>query len=177
MGRFHLPHIGGGRHEDPAPPTAEDPVVRQYRFLLRTAAADALERAHAEALTALTSEQRAAVLGAVQDALVAGQRLTADDTSQLAHLVTQGEFRTPGVLLRALPQDLLVALASAVVASEAAFGLFSGYAEWDGAEPEPDAEPWADHGFESDSGRWDPEGLRDPMGPGGSPPGGTYGGT
>jgi hypothetical protein len=156
--------------------TVEDPVVRQYRFLLRTAPTDALERAHTEALRALTAEQRTALLGTVQHALVAGQRLTVENHEQIGHLFTQGERRTPGVLLRALPQDLLAALAAAAVGSEAAFGLFSGYAQWDGAEPEPADEPWADHGFKPDSGRWNPEGPRGSPGPGGGPPGGVYGG-
>jgi hypothetical protein len=40
---------GGVRPDDPVA-ADEDPVVREYRYLLRTAAADALEAAHTEAL-------------------------------------------------------------------------------------------------------------------------------
>ena len=70
-----LLHRSRGHADDRAetPPThafgtdAEDPVVRQYRFLLRTAPSDALEAAHAEALPTLEPHTRAAVLAAVQE--------------------------------------------------------------------------------------------------------------
>lgn len=121
---------------DPAP-RVEDPLERQYRFLLRTAPADAMEAAHVEALGAVPENVRAAVLLTVQEALVAGQRLTTADRGSLARLVTVGERRTPGTFLAACPSVARRRLAEAVVDSEAVFGLFGGYAVWDGAEPEP----------------------------------------
>lgn len=129
---------------------AEDPVVRQYRFLLRTAPVDALEAAHVEALGALEADDRLAVLGTVQSVLVAGLRLGVDDVRAVAHLVTSGERRVPGALLTSCPQPVLRRLADKVIYSEAAFGLFGGYAGWDGAEPEPspdvaDMAGWDEH--------------------------------
>ena len=137
------------------PDAVEDPVVRQYRFLLRTAPADAVEAAHAESLPRLCDADRAAVLTAVQTGLVAGQRLTPEAVPKIAHLVVTGEHRDPGAFLRACPPPTLRALAQAVIHSESAFGLFGGYAGWDGAEPEPvDDSAWRDAGFNPDSGRW-----------------------
>ena len=93
-GPRHLTHAFGT--------DAEDPVVRQYRFLLRTAPSDALEAAHAEALPTLEPHTRAAVLAAVQERLVAGLRLGPDDITRLAHLVTLGERRAPGYVVGGL---------------------------------------------------------------------------
>lgn len=115
----------------------EDPVVRQYRFLLRTAPLDALEAAHAEALPVLGERLRARVLLVAQDHLVAGLRLGPSDTARLAHLVALGERRAPGAFIGACDAEALQELARAVIDTEAVFGLFGGYAVWDGAEPEP----------------------------------------
>jgi hypothetical protein len=92
---------------------------------------------------------------ATQSALSAGARLSPDDYGPIAHLITLGEGRTPGALLGAYPAQALQALAEAVVHSDAVFGLFGGYAAWDGADPQPeDDSAWADGGFNPDSGRW-----------------------
>ena len=130
-------------------------MVRQYRYLLRTAPPDAMEAAHAESLPRLGEADRAAVLAAVQTGLVAGQRLTPEAGPTIAHLVVTGEHRDPGAFLRACPPGSLRTLAQAVIHSVAVFGLFGGYASWDGAEPEPvDDSAWRDAGFNPDSGRW-----------------------
>jgi hypothetical protein len=125
----------------------EDVVVRQYRFLLRTAPTDALEMAHVEAFSGLGWRDRGQVLAAVQDGLVAGLRLDRDDVRALAHLVTLGERRAPGAFLSALHPPSLRRLADLVVLAEASFGLFGGYAAWDGADPVAAEEPWTDSGF------------------------------
>lgn len=128
----------------------EDLAVRQYRFPLRTAPADAMEEAHVEVLSGWAPTRRADVLRGVQTGLVAGLRLSADDTRRIAHLLVLGERRTPGAFLAACPAPSLVALAEGVIVAEASFGRFGGYASWDGAEPAQDpgvddspfAEPW-----------------------------------
>jgi hypothetical protein len=125
----------------------EDVVVRQYRYLLRNAPADAMEHAHVEALEALDENARAALLRAVQSGLVAGLRLTPQDVHPLAHLVTLGERRRPGAFLAACDERALRALADLVVVAEASFGLFGGYAAWDGADPVTDEDGWVDGGF------------------------------
>ncbi|HET8765868.1 MAG TPA: hypothetical protein VFM86_00940 [Pedococcus sp.] len=148
-------HVKGRRA--PAPPAQEDPVVRQYRFLLREAPPDAVEAAHRDGLGRLSPEEQREVLGAVQRGLVAGQRLRPDDTDQLAHLVVLGERRTPNAFIAACSPSALRSLSRVVVASDACFGLFGRYAAWDGKDPEPeDDSAWADAGFNPDSGRWNP---------------------
>ena len=123
----------------------EDQTLRQYRFLLRTAPLDALQAAHHEALDRLTDGERVRILTAVQDGLVAGQRLGPGDTAAMARLVSIGERRNPRGFLDACDPTALGLLAQAVNQAEAVFGLFSGYAGWDGAEPEP-TDAGEDHG-------------------------------
>ena len=131
-----------GRRPTQAPSSdvPEDQVVRQYRYLLRTAPEDALEAAHVDALSAIGQHHRETVLRTVQAELVAGAHLRPDHIGPLAHLVTLGERRSPGVLTSALPDPALSELARAVIDSEPAFGLFAGYASWDGIDPEPPEE-------------------------------------
>ncbi len=122
--------------------------MRQYRFLLRTAPLDALEAAHVEVLAPMARSRRAVILRAVQDGLVAGLRLSADDVRPIAHLVALGERRRPGEFLRTCPLEVLLPVAEAVIVAEAMFGRFGGYAAWDGAEPAPpEGGEWVDGGF------------------------------
>ncbi len=123
----------------------EVPGVRKYRFLLRTAAGDAVEAAHVEALHRSDHEVRVAVLDAVREAFVAGERVSPDDSSAVARLVVSGERRSPGAFLAVCERAALVALAERVVGASATSGLFQGYEQWDGAEPEP-AYLGVDHG-------------------------------
>jgi hypothetical protein len=123
----------------------EDPVVRQYRYLLATSSADALQAAHLEALEGLTDSGRGAVLRAVQDSFVAGDRLRPEDTAAVARLLVHGERRLPGEFRRACEPHVLGALAAGVVTSDAAFGLLTGYEDWDGEDRAP-ADPGVDHG-------------------------------
>ncbi|GAB3083632.1 hypothetical protein [Pedococcus soli] len=130
----------------------EDPVVRQYRYLLRTAPADALEAAHTEAIPLLSTAQQQTLLRSLQDSLLVGGRLGAGDHAKIAHLVTGGERTSPGRLLAALPADVLQRLATSVLAAEASFGLLGGYAHWDGAEPASADAAHEGHGFDPDAG-------------------------
>ena len=126
-------------------PEPEDQLVRQYRFLLRTAPPQVLEAVHSAALADLSDADRGSVLRGVQDGLVAGARLASSDVAKIAHLLTLGERRTPGAFLRACGPGPLQALARAVTQSEAAAGLLDGYGAWDGVDPEP-ADAGEDHG-------------------------------
>ena len=129
-----LGHARRGKQAQPSD-RPEDQAVRQYRFLLRTAPQDALEAAHVDALSAIGPQHRETVLRTVQAQLVAGAHLHADDVKPLAHLMTLGERRSPGVLTSSIPDPALSELARALIDSEPAFGLFGGYAEWDGVDP------------------------------------------
>lgn len=118
----------------------EDQTVRQYRYLLRTAPIDALEHIHVAALKAIGPRGREIVLGTVHAELLTGAHLKPDDVTTVAHLVTVGERRRPGALTTALPATTLHALAHEAIHSEPAFGLFGGYAAWDGVDPQPPEE-------------------------------------
>ena len=149
-------------------------MVRQYRFLLRESSPDAVEVAHTQALPRLSEGQRQDVLTGVHRGLVAGQRLTPEDTEALAHLIVAGERRQPNAFLAACEPSTLAALSRAVIDSEACFGLFGRYAHWDGADPEPEDEStWGDAGFNPDSGRWNPARTRNRSWEGGPGAGGA----
>ncbi len=142
FGKQQYPYV------DPADAT-EDPLVRQYRFLLRTAPVDALESAHTEAISLLSQSHQESLLETVRSSLLVGDHLTTSAHAKIAHLVTDGERRAPGQLLTALPREVLQDLAARVLESESSFGLLGGYAGWDGAEPPPaDDSEWADGGFD-----------------------------
>jgi hypothetical protein len=134
-------------------PELSDPLVHQYRYLLRTAPSDALEDAHREAFLELTAPHRSAVLDAVRTSMASGAHVTVDDNVRLAHLVVFAEKNYPGQFLAACPPEALRALADHVLVAEASFGLLGGYATWDGAEPPPvDDSAWADGGFRKQKG-------------------------
>jgi hypothetical protein len=149
----------GTRPQDPhadAAEAPEDPVVRQNRYLLRTAPADALEAAHSEALSLLPEAHQESLLATLRGSLLVGDHLAITDHAKIAHLVTSGERRSPRQLMTALPTDVLHDLAAAVLESESSYCLLRGYAYWDGAEPQAtDDSLWAEGGFDPKRGRWD----------------------
>lgn len=126
----------------------EHQAVRQYRYLLCTAPADALEAAHAQALLRLSDADRAQLLDTVRDVLMAGTRLAPSDIGAISHLMTVGGRRDPRGMAAAYPTGPLHALAARVISTEAAFGLFSGYAGWDGTDPVGVADEPVDVDFE-----------------------------
>ncbi len=89
----------------PGAQPADEQALARYRYLLRTAPPDAVERAHAEAFAQLTPEQRAQVLKELSQELPPGERATAPihaDPQTLARMATRAELRQPGTLERAL---------------------------------------------------------------------------
>lgn len=75
-------------------------AIERYRYLLRTAPPDDIERAHAEAFTQLTPEQRRMVLRQLREQLPPGERASSDDPADLARMATRAELRQPGTLER-----------------------------------------------------------------------------
>jgi hypothetical protein len=150
--------------------------VRQYRYLLRTASADALDAAHTEAIPQLSEARRESLLQTLRSSLLVGDHLTTGDHAKIAHLVTVGGRRFPGQLPTALPPEVLQDLAARVLESEASFGLLGDTSTgMDGAEPQPpDDSPWASHGFDPHVGQMDPR--NDPRGGRGFAAGGGGGG-
>ena len=74
-------------------------AVERYRYLLRTAPPDQLERAHEEAFASLSPEQRRMVLETLQrEVEPAESRGVTDDPADLARLATRTELRRPGTM-------------------------------------------------------------------------------
>jgi hypothetical protein len=75
-------------------------AIERYRYMLRTAPPDDIERAHAEAFAQLTPEQRAAVLNELSRQVPASEAATSDDPQSLARMATRAEMRQPGTIER-----------------------------------------------------------------------------
>ena len=80
-------------------PHGEDErAIARYRYLLRTAPPEELERVHAEAFSRLTPEQRSQVLAELSQNLPPGERVPGGDPQALARAATRAEMRQPGYL-------------------------------------------------------------------------------
>ena len=75
-------------------------AVERYRYLLRTAPPDDIERAHEEAFAQLTPEQRAQVLRELAQDVPPSEVPSGDDPGSLARMATRAEMREPGTLER-----------------------------------------------------------------------------
>jgi hypothetical protein len=76
-------------------------AVERYRYLLRTAPPDDLERAHAEAFERLTPQQRAIVRQDLEAWVPGTDAPRSDEPRDLARVATRAEMRSPGTLERA----------------------------------------------------------------------------
>ncbi len=75
-------------------------AIDRYLYLLRTAPPDEIERAHEEAFSRLTPEQRAQVLQELSQEVPASEVPSGDDPGSLARMATRAEMRDPGTLER-----------------------------------------------------------------------------
>jgi len=75
-------------------------ALERYRYMLRTAPPDDIERAHEEAFAQLTPEQRASVLRELAQH-VPPSEVAGDDPRSLARTATRAEMRAPGTMERA----------------------------------------------------------------------------
>ena len=134
-------------------------ALERYRYMLRTAPPDDIERAHEEAFAQLTPDQRAAVLrelaGQVPPSEIGG-----DDPKSLARAATRAEMRQPGTMERTfggagvpgLGSMFLGTLAGAFVGSAIADAFFDDDASTDSTGDGADGGESADSG---DSGGGD----------------------
>jgi hypothetical protein len=79
---------------------SEDQAIERYRYMLRTAPPEDIERAHEEAFAALAPEQRALVLRELSAQVPPSERATSDDPRSLARMATRAEIRRPGTIER-----------------------------------------------------------------------------
>ena len=75
-------------------------AIERYRYMLRTAPPDDIERAHAEAFTRLTPEQRATVLRELADQVPPSEVPSSEDPQAMARMATRAELRAPGTMER-----------------------------------------------------------------------------
>ena len=75
-------------------------AIERYRYMLRTAPPDDIERAHAEAFARLTPEQRQTVLRELTAQSSASEVPQSDDPQSLARMATRAEMRQPGTMER-----------------------------------------------------------------------------
>ena len=75
-------------------------AIDRYRYMLRTAPPDDVERAHQEAFERLTPEQRATVLSELSRQVPESEAATSDDPRSLARMATRAEMRQPGTMER-----------------------------------------------------------------------------
>src|SRR5215210_4192878 len=154
-------------------------AIERYRYLLRTAPPEEIEKAHAEAFAKLTPEQRTRVLdGLAAVAPEAELRAAGDDPNRLARLATRAEMREPGSMERVFGQlparggflggmgfggTFLSTLAGAFVGTMIAQSLFDsvGYPDGDpaaGGSEDATADPGATEdtsAAEADAGGWE----------------------
>lgn len=125
-------------------------ALERYRYMLRTAPPDDIERAHEEAFAQLTSDQRAAVLRQLAGQIPPSE-IGGDDPRSLARAATRAEMRQPGTMERAfggagvpgLGSMFLTTLAGAFVGSAIADAFFENDAS---ADTSTDAGETADAG-------------------------------
>jgi hypothetical protein len=88
------------RSKDTAAEPTDEQALARYRYMLATAPPEEIERAHEEALAALTPEQRRQALQALAQHVPPGE-LRGDDPASLARAATRAEIRQPGTIERA----------------------------------------------------------------------------
>jgi hypothetical protein len=86
--------------------SADERAIARYRYLLRTAPPEAIERAHAEAFTQLTPQQRQRLLQGFAAGLPDAERVAAlraeASPGYLARTATRAELRRPGSIEQAM---------------------------------------------------------------------------
>ena len=134
-------------------------ALERYRYMLRTAPPDDIERAHEEAFAQLSPEQRAMVLRELSEHAPPSE-VGGDDAKSLARMATRAEMRQPGTIERTfggagspgLGSMFLATLAGAVVGSAIADAFFDNDAASDSATEAGDAGESADAGDEMGGG-------------------------
>ena len=80
------------------PPTDDEYAVDRYRYLLRTAPPEEVERVHAEAFAKLTPDQRKILHDQLTAAVMVEDRPADDQPETLARSATRAEARQPGTM-------------------------------------------------------------------------------
>jgi hypothetical protein len=132
-------------------------AVERYRYMLRTAPPDDIERAHEEAFGKLTEEQRAQVLRELSAEVPPSEVPSGDDPGSLARMATRAEMGEPGTLERTFSRMpgpglggmFLSTMAGVFVGTAIASAVFEGSEDAgmdDGAEAGGEADAGGDVG-------------------------------
>jgi hypothetical protein len=150
-------------------------AIERYRYMLRTAPPDDIERAHEEAFSRLTPEQRAMVLRELTSQVPESEATTSDDPRSLARMATRAEMRDPGTIERTFGNTQMPGLGGMFLSTLA--GAFVGTAIAGAFFDESGSESGADGGEGSDGGDGGAtEADGDYGGDGGGDFGGDFGG-
>jgi hypothetical protein len=137
-------------------------AIERYRYMLRTAPPDHIERAHAEAFARLTPDQRLTVLRELSQQVPPSEVPSTDDPDAMARMATRAELRDPGTMERTFSRVsagpglggmFLSTLAGAFVGTAIAGAFFDDRGADMGtgeAGADPDAAP--DAGADADTG-------------------------
>ena len=112
-------------------------AIERYRYMLRTAPPDDVERAHAEAFERLTPEQRQTVLRELAQQVPPSEVPSSDDPQSLARMATRAEMRDPGTIERTFSRVQMPGLGGMFLSTLA--GAFVGTAIADAFFGGPDA--------------------------------------
>ena len=135
-------------------------AIERYRYMLRTAPPDDIERAHAEAFARLSPEQRATVLRELAQQVPPSDVPSSDDPNSLARMATRAEMRQPGTMERTfagvpgpgLGGIFLSTLAGAFVGTAIADAFFNNEGTDTAGADVAGSETEADAGAEADAG-------------------------
>ncbi|UXN32831.1 hypothetical protein [Glutamicibacter sp. M10] len=89
------PAASGVSREDQA-------AIEKYKYMLRTAPPQDMERAHTEAFSRLTPQQRALLQSELSEQLPAAERPVSDQPQDLARAATRAEVSRPGFMEKIL---------------------------------------------------------------------------
>lgn len=154
---YQVPSPRGGASSE------DERAIARYKYLLRTADPEDIERVHAEAFGKLSPEQRQMVLQRLTEDLPENERPRSDQPADLARSATRAEMSRPGYLQGAfgggrgmgggmgmggmIAGSMLGTIAGVVVGSALADMMLGGY------ESSPEAQEAGDAGADAgDSG-------------------------
>src|SRR5699024_7991359 len=89
---------GYGNPQAAAPSREDQAAIEKYRYMLRTAPPQDMERAHAEAFARLTPQQRELLHHELNEQLPPAERPRTQDPRDLARSATRAEISRPGFM-------------------------------------------------------------------------------
>lgn len=132
----------GRPYDVPAPSrgasSEDERAIARYKYLLRTAPPEDVERVHAEAFGRLSPEQRQQVLSRMSEDLPQAEQPRTAEPADLARAATRAEMRQPGYMQRSFggggmgmggmfAGSMLGTIAGFVVGSAIADAMLGGY--------------------------------------------------